>query len=113
MANASSLPDDIDSLKRLLANRDDLIAKLMAEIARLKRWQFGRSAERIEGTLAQLQLALDDLQAGEKKADPLPEPVVAAEDSTQETPDRKKVVPLRRASRELPAHLPRETHRHR
>lgn len=109
MANASSLPDDIDSLKRLLANRDDLIAKLMAEIARLKRWQFGRSAERIEGTLAQLQLALDDLQAGEKKADPLPEPVVAAEDSTQETPDRKKVVPLRRASRELPAHLPRET----
>lgn len=109
MANASSLPDDIDSLKRLLANRDDLIAKLMAEIARLKRWQFGRSAERIEGTLAQLQLALDDLQAGEKKADPLPEPVVAAEDSTQETPDRKKVIPLRRASRELPAHLPRET----
>jgi transposase len=109
MANASSLPDDIAALKRLLVNRDDLIAKLMAEIARLKRWQFGRSAERIEGTLAQLQLALDDLQAGEKKADPLPEPAVAAEDSTQETLDRKKVVPLRRASRELPAHLPRET----
>ncbi len=108
MANASSLPDDIAALKRLLANRDDLIAKLMAEIARLKRWQFGRSAERIDGTLAQLQLALDDLQAGEKKSDTTPEPVVAAEDSTQPATERK-VVPLRRASRELPAHLPRET----
>lgn len=109
MANASSLPDDIAALKRLLANRDDLIAKLMAEIARLKRWQFGRSAERIEGTLAQLQLALDDLQTAEKKTEPLPNPVVAAEDSTQETPDRKKGVALRRAWRELLAHLPRET----
>lgn len=37
MANAPSLPDDIAALKRLLANRDHLIAKLMAEIARLKR----------------------------------------------------------------------------
>lgn len=55
-----------------------------------------------------MQLALDDLQAGEKKADIPPEPAVAAEDSTQPTPDRN-VVPLRRASRELPAHLPRET----
>jgi len=109
MANASSLPDDIDSLKRLLANRDELIAKLMAEIARLKRWQFGRSAERIEGTLAQLQLALGDLQSGEKRTDAPPEPAVAAEDSTQPAPDRKVVPLTRRASRELPAHLPRET----
>ena len=57
------LPDDIEALKELLANRDALIAKLLAEIARLKRWQFGRSSERFDATLAQLQLALDDLQS--------------------------------------------------
>ena len=57
------LPDDIEALKDLLANRDALIAKLLAEIARLKRWQFGRSSERLDATLAQLQLALDDLQS--------------------------------------------------
>ena len=108
MANASSLPDDIETLKRLLVNRDELIAKLTAEIARLKRWQFGRSAERLEGTLAQLQLALDDLQAAEKKTETHPQPVVAAEDSTQHA-RQHNVVPLRRAPRELPAHLPRET----
>lgn len=86
MANASSLPDDIAALRRLLANRDDLITKLMAEIARLKRWQFGRSAERIDDALAQLQLALGDLQSGDTKTTPS-EPTVAAEDSTQPASD--------------------------
>jgi len=61
ISTPSPLPDDIEALKLLLANRDALIAKLMIEIARLKRWQFGRSSERLDTTLAQLQLALDDL----------------------------------------------------
>lgn len=108
MSNVSSLPDDIDALKRLVVSRDEMIAKLMTEIARLKRWQFGRSAEKFEGTLAQLQLALGDLQGSEKKATVPDEAALAAEDSTQET-QKRKVVPLRRASRSLPAHLPRET----
>jgi transposase len=108
MSNVSSLPDDINALKRLVVSRDEMIAKLMTEIARLKRWQFGRSAERIEGTLAQLQLALGDLQSGEKPTAIPEEAAPAAEDSTQESPT-KKVVPLRRAARILPAHLPRET----
>ena len=41
------LPDDVATLKRLLIGRDEMIAKLLAEIARLKRWRFGRSAERM------------------------------------------------------------------
>ena len=63
MSDASAaLPDDVETLKRLVIGRDEMIAKLLAEIARLKRWRFGRSAERIDAALMQLQLALDDLQ---------------------------------------------------
>ena len=64
------LPDDLEALKELLANRDALIEKLLAEIARLKRWQFGRSSERLDATLAQLQLALNDLQSAPPTAEP-------------------------------------------
>ena len=98
------LPSDIETLRQLLASRDALIAKLMAEIARLKRWQFGRSSERVDATLAQLQLALDDLQGAPQTT---AEPVLPATDSTQAP--NKKVLPLRRAPRAFPAHLPRET----
>ena len=46
------LPDDVEQFKRLLLGRDETIAKLLAEIARLKRWRFGRSAERMDAALA-------------------------------------------------------------
>lgn len=56
MSDASAaLPDDVDTLKRLVIGRDETIAKLLAEIARLKRWRFGRSAERTDAALMQLQ----------------------------------------------------------
>lgn len=98
-------PSDIETLQQLLASRDALIAKLLTEIARLKRWQFGRSSERIDETLAQLQLALGDLQS--TPIAEIPEPL-PAEDSTQAAPN-KKILPLRRAPRAFPTHLPRET----
>jgi len=99
------LPDDIETLKQLLVNRDTLIAKLLAEIARLRRWQFGPSSERLDATLAQLQLALGDLpSAPPARADES----LPAEDSTQ-APPRSRVLPFRRAPRAFPAHLPRET----
>ena len=101
------LPSDIETLQQLLASRDELIAKLLAEIARLKRWQFGRSSERIDETLAQLQLALDDLQSAPQTIAQPAEATLPAEDSTQAPP--KKVLPFRRAPRAFPAHLPRET----
>ena len=63
MHTPTPLPNDVEVLKQLVADRDGLIAKLLAEIARLKRWQFGRSSERLDATLAQLQLALGDLPA--------------------------------------------------
>jgi transposase len=102
-----ALPDDVATLKRLLIGRDELIAKLVAEIARLKRWRFGRSAERIDPELKQLQLALDELlvACAREVSD---QPVPPAEDSTGIAPMRA-ARRLRRAPRALPAHLPRET----
>ena len=49
----NALPDDVETLKRLVIGRDEMIAKLMVEIARLKRWRFGQSAERVDATLVQ------------------------------------------------------------
>jgi transposase len=103
-------PEDVEALKQMLAQRDALIAKLLAEIARLRRWQFGRSSERLEARLAQLQLALGDLP----DAPPISERVQAslpAMDSTQQPPS-SRVLPLRRAPRAFPTHLPRETIMH-
>ena len=108
MSSASAtLPDDVEALKRLILGRDETIAKLLVEIARLRRWRFGRSAERIDQALLQLQLALDDLQ-------PLPEPQGPAQESlpleeSTQAPASKPWRGLRRVSRALPAHLPRET----
>jgi transposase len=104
---SAALPDDVEALKRLVIGRDETIAKLLAEIARLKRWRFGRSAERMDAALLQLQLSLDDLQH-------LPEveshdqAVLPLEESTH-TPPSQPLRRLRRVSRALPAHLPRET----
>jgi transposase len=103
----AALPDDVATLKRLLLGRDEMIAKLVAEIARLKRWRFGRSAERIDPALMQLQLALGELlvaPAGEVADQPAP----PAEDSTRITPVHA-ARGVSRAPRALPAHLPRET----
>lgn len=107
MPTVPALPDDIETLKQLLIGRDELIAKLVAEIARLKRWRFGRSAERMDATLLQLQLLLDDLQmpSDGKAAEP---EVLPAEELTQAL-TTKHATRLKRAPRAFPAHLPRET----
>lgn len=106
---ASTLPDDIATLKRMLASRDETIARLLAEIARLKRWQYGRSSERMAELMGQLQLALGDPPVPEQEAAPLPTAIMPAEDVAPDATATAKVVPLRRKSREFPAHLPRET----
>lgn len=83
MSSASAaLPDDVEALKRLVIGRDETIAKLLAEIARLKRWRFGRSAERMDQALLQLQLALDDLQRL-PEVEPYTQAVLPLEESTQ------------------------------
>lgn len=107
MTQAAQLPDDIAALKRMLSSRDETIAQLLAEIARLKRWQYGRSSERMAELMGQLQLALGDLS--------MPDDTVVATATCPPADDVGNlnlvgtVVTLRRKPRDFPAHLPRET----
>jgi transposase len=98
-----SLPEDIESLQRLvieqraaLLSRDVEIEKLKIELARLKRMQFGRSSEQLDQTIAQLELSLEELEASESE---LLAPLLSP-------PAVEKAKPARRA---LPESLPRET----
>jgi transposase len=98
-----SLPNDIESLQRLvieqraaLLSRDVEIEKLKIELARLKRMQFGRSSEQLDQTIAQLELSLEELEASESE---LLAPLV-------NLPAVEKAKPARRP---LPESLPRET----
>ena len=89
--SASSLPDDIESLRRLVAaqreeldaeraarkaaesalfSRDLLIEKLKVQIARLKRMHFGRSSEKLATEIPQLELALEELETAQAELPP-------------------------------------------
>ena len=72
------------------------IEKLKFQLAKLRRMQFGRSSERINRQIAQLELPLEELESAEAEAD-APDPAAA--------PVRKRNKPGRKP---LPDHLPRE-----
>ncbi|MEJ0025758.1 MAG: IS66 family transposase [Rhizomicrobium sp.] len=105
-----SLPDDPQALKALvreqaalieakdaeLRAKDLRIEQVLAQLHRLKRMQFGRSSEKLDQQIEQLELLLDDLQESSAAAPAAPSP--ASPDTLQK--------PVRRP---LPDHLPRET----
>lgn len=69
MLEVHQLPDDVDALKAmiiereaLLESRDARIAALEAQFAVLKRRQFGKSSEKLDAAIAQLELALEELR---------------------------------------------------
>jgi transposase len=119
----SALPNDVQALQQLvveqrallqlrdgeirtarveLQSRDLLIQKLKIELARLKRLRFGRSSERLDTEIAQLELALEELEgAGSASSN-----ADTSHDNQQEGATSK---PRRRP---LPDHLPRETITH-
>ena len=77
MPRAPSLPDDVESLKKLLLAAHDKVANLSAQLrsrevlienlklqlAKLKRMKFGHSSEQLDAQIAQLELSLEDLEA--------------------------------------------------
>ena len=82
---------------------------LRVQLARLRRLQFGRSSERLREQIAQLELALEELEAEPAAADGalLPVDDVAPDAPTADAPVR------RRGRQPLPAHLPRREVEHR
>jgi transposase len=113
----SALPADVTALRALvmaqaaeltirdaeLAGSLAMVERLRVQLARLRRMRFGRSSEKLEAALAQLELALEDLETGMPPTRPDAvegdRPAVAG-----------KRTPLRRP---LPEHLPREPVEHR
>jgi transposase len=107
--NARDLPDDIETLKRLviesqtrLAERDHEIEHLKLLIAKLRRLQFGRSSEKLDAKIGQLELLVEELEANR----------ASREARTPEVPAAKPEQRERPARRPLPERLPRETVEH-
>jgi transposase len=97
---ADDLPETTEELRQLvlkqrvaLAERDGIIERLKAQLAWLRRQQFGRSSEKIEREIEQLELQLEDLEETSSAR-------IAAHE-----PERSIV---RSGRRPLPDHLPRE-----
>jgi transposase len=105
----ADLPDDVEMLRAIIAaqgrqiadqaerlqSRDTLIEKLKAQLAVLRRARFGASSEKIERTIAQLELALEDIEAA------------AAETTPMLLPARENAPKTKPARQPLPDHLPR------
>ena len=97
---------DLDALDRqalkalVLAHRTE-IENLKLLILKLKRMHFGPRSEKLDRDIQQLELQLEELEANQAAADPLPMPPAA--DASH------KKAPRKPARRPLPAELPRET----
>lgn len=101
MPPALDLPDDVETLKRLLIEErvgrrveQAEIQRLKLQLAYLKRQQYGRSSEQLSDKISQLELTLEDLEVATSiSAAPLSEPAT----------------PRKSMRRPLPAHLARES----
>jgi transposase len=101
MAEFDDLPEDIETLKALVLEQRAQLHSHLAEIehlklliAKLRRAQFGRSSERLDRQVEQLELRLEELQSHQ------------AQMAAPRKPDaEEKRQPVRRP---LPEHLPRE-----
>jgi hypothetical protein len=110
---AVDLPSDPDALRAFaLACQAELkaaelavqlrvleIEKLKFQIAKLRRMQFGQSAERLTRQIEQLELQLEELESGEAQD------IAQAEASGRPAPIRQRAKPKRQP---LPEHLPRQ-----
>src|ERR1700720_3185307 len=99
--NPTELKALIVSQHQLIVSRDDEIEQLKLLIAKLRRMQFGRSSEKLNRQIEQLELRLEALQVNDAET-------VAAR------PEKiASVEPVARSVRQpLPAHLPREVRTH-
>ena len=105
MANTRTTAE-VKRLRQLLAERDRTvetqqleIERLKIQLARLRRWKFGRSSEQLELAITQIEMTLEALTAVTPQPAQTPVGLVPAKSPTRHRPAR----------RALPAHLPRET----
>jgi transposase len=109
LAFATAAAARADAAEARLANalaresaRDALIAHLKLQIAKLKREQYGASAERTRRLLDQLELQLEELEADAS------EDALVAEAAAQKTATVRSFERKAPARKPFPEHLPRE-----
>src|SRR6266513_5063098 len=116
MPRAATLPNDIETLKRLvlertaalevaqalLLSRQHEIEQLKLQIARLRRMHFGRSAEALDEQIRQLEFKLEELES-EQATVPVPPPT-----ATERRKSVRRPLP-ERLSRERVVHEPTAT----
>jgi transposase len=109
MLSHASLPNDIDALKAMIVERDEMMLDLREQlssnaveidqlkllIAKLKRMQFGRKSEKLDCEIEQLELKLEDLET---------EAADAAACDTGTAKQQRNRAPRK----PLPDHLPRD-----
>src|ERR1700692_4259408 len=101
--NPTELKDLIVSQHELIVSRDSEIEQLKLLIAKLRRMQFGRSSEKLDRQIEQLELRLEELQTSQAEKTAAH---VAARPALSNQP---APAPVRRS---LPNHLPRETRKY-
>jgi transposase len=108
MLSHATLPDDIDALKAMIVERDEMMLDLREQltnhaveieqlkllIAKLKRMQFGRKSEKLDREIEQLELKLEDLETA----------VADTANSDAGPTNKQRKSALRKP---LPDHLPR------
>jgi transposase len=94
----------VQMLQQKLHNRDAEIERLTLLIAKLRRMQFGRSSEKLDRQIEQMELKLEELQADRAAQEPSAN--TAIEDRLTDGKEKK---PSRKP---LPEHLPRDVHTH-
>lgn len=110
MLDLTNVPDDVRALiaaqAARIAQQDAelsehraLVEKLRLQLARLRRMQFGKSSEKLEAEIAQLTLALEELETGAARTEEMP----------NSAPDLAPANRAKPARRPLPDHLPRST----
>lgn len=89
-----SLRHEVAQLKQAIANRDLRIEHLELLLAKLRRAQYGRSSERMDERVNQLELSIEELEASRVQL----APAAVIDEASRAKPARKP----------LPASLPRE-----
>ena len=84
----------------LLLTKQIQVEQLKLEIARLRRWRYGRSSEQLDGSIQQLELTLEELEASR-----------AAVRAVRRVRDPQALQPDPPVRQTLPDHLPREEQR--
>jgi transposase len=82
------------------------IEKLKFQIAKLRRMQFGRSSERLNRQIEQLELRLEELESGEAEDGARAEAAAAA-GQEEAAPEPPRDPPRKPRRKPLPPHLPR------